>query len=239
MNKSLITNLLAAAVLLSGLLLPDPWRQPLLLTGLFSLAGALTNWIAIHMLFERVPFLYGSGVITARFAEFKSALQSLVMQQFFSQANVDRFFAEMMQEHGQQRLDFSDVIEHIDLSPAYDSLVATISESSFGSVLSMFGGQSALEPLREPFTKKMRKALDELAHSQPFQQSLQAKLSSASVAADIHQHIEAMVAERLEQLTPAMVKDIIQQMIRRHLGWLVVWGGVFGGLIGLLSSFVL
>lgn len=239
MNKSLVTNLIAAGLFVTGLLLPSPWREPLLFTGLFALAGALTNWIAIHMLFERVPFLYGSGVITARFAEFKSALQSLVMQQFFSQENVDRFFAELMQENGQQRLDFSDVIEATDLSPAYDSLVATITESSFGSVLSMFGGQAALEPLREPFIKKMRKALDVVAHSEQFQQSLQAKLSSAPVAADIHRHIEAMVAARLDELTPAMVKDIIQQMIRRHLGWLVIWGGVFGGFIGLLSSFFL
>jgi hypothetical protein len=27
-------------------------------------------------------------------------------------------------------------------------------------------------------------------------------------------------------------------MIREHLGWLVVWGGVFGGLIGLMTSFI-
>jgi hypothetical protein len=25
-------------------------------------------------------------------------------------------------------------------------------------------------------------------------------------------------------------------MIREHLGWLVVWGGFFGGLLGLLMS---
>jgi hypothetical protein len=25
-------------------------------------------------------------------------------------------------------------------------------------------------------------------------------------------------------------------MIRKHLGWLVVWGGVFGGIIGLAVS---
>ena len=33
-----------------------------------------------------------------------------------------------------------------------------------------------------------------------------------------------------------MVKQIVQDMIRHHLGWLVVWGGVFGGLIGLITS---
>jgi len=32
---------------------------------------------------------------------------------------------------------------------------------------------------------------------------------------------------------------MVQDLIAQHLGWLVVWGGVFGGLIGLGSSFVL
>ncbi|EMW0566351.1 DUF445 domain-containing protein, partial [Vibrio parahaemolyticus] len=26
--------------------------------------------------------------------------------------------------------------------------------------------------------------------------------------------------------------------IKEHLGWLVVWGGVFGGLIGVISTFI-
>ncbi|ELA8065922.1 DUF445 domain-containing protein, partial [Vibrio alginolyticus] len=25
---------------------------------------------------------------------------------------------------------------------------------------------------------------------------------------------------------------------KEHLGWLVVWGGVFGGLIGVISTFI-
>ena len=36
-----------------------------------------------------------------------------------------------------------------------------------------------------------------------------------------------------------MVKEMIQTLIREHLGWLVVWGGVFGGLIGAVSSILL
>jgi uncharacterized membrane protein YheB (UPF0754 family) len=51
--------------------------------------------------------------------------------------------------------------------------------------------------------------------------------------------IEDIIEIRLNELTPYMVKDIVQQLIKEHLSWLVVWGGVFGGLIGLVSSFVL
>jgi uncharacterized membrane protein YheB (UPF0754 family) len=58
-------------------------------------------------------------------------------------------------------------------------------------------------------------------------------------AADVTAKVEAIVNRRLEELTPQMVKIIVQDMIQKHLGWLVVWGGVFGGLIGLLTHLFL
>ena len=64
MNKSLVTNLVAAILVLLGFLLDN---EIVLSVGLFALSGAVTNWVAIHMLFEKVPFLYGSGVITIKF----------------------------------------------------------------------------------------------------------------------------------------------------------------------------
>lgn len=236
MNKSIITNLIATGLVATGLVLDTPLREPVLSTGLFALAGGVTNWLAIHMLFEKVPGLYGSGVISARFEEFKLGIQQLVMEQFFSEQNLERFLGEMVTETSQHHFEFHDVIEQTDLSPAYDSLVETIMESSFGSMLGMFGGANALTPLKEPFIVKMKTALNDMAHSASFQDSVRNKLTSSHANHDIQQQIEQVVTARLEELTPQMVKDIIQKMIRDHLGWLVVWGGVFGGLIGLITS---
>jgi len=236
MNKSLITNVIAAGLVATGLAIDSPFREPVLTTGLFALAGGITNWLAIHMLFEKVPGLYGSGVISARFEDFKVGINTLVMEQFFSTENLDRFFADMVTEDADHHLDFHDVIDETDLNPTFDSLVTTIMESSFGSMLGMFGGEGALTPLKEPFIEKMKVSLNEMAHSDSFQQSVKAKLSSSPVSEDIHQQIEHVVNSRLDELTPEMVKEIIQTMIRQHLGWLVVWGGVFGGLIGLVAS---
>ncbi|MBL4638699.1 MAG: DUF445 domain-containing protein [Proteobacteria bacterium] len=236
MNKSLLTNLIAASLIAAGWAMDGPLRDAVLATGLFALAGGVTNWLAIHMLFEKVPGLYGSGVITARFKDFKLGIHNLVMQQFFSKENLDRFFTEMVTEDANHQLDFHEVIEETDLSPTYDGLVATIMESSFGSMLSMFGGQEALIPLKEPFIIRMKASLNEMAHSDSFQASVREKLTSNPVSEDIHQQIEHVVNARLDELTPIMVKEIIQTMIREHLGWLVVWGGVFGGLIGLITS---
>ena len=236
MNKSIITNVVAASFVLAGMASEGQIKDVLLTIGLFSLAGGITNWLAIHMLFEKVPGLYGSGVISARFEEFKTGIHVLVMQQFFNQANLDRFFNDMVTENEHHALDFSEVIDDTDLTPAFDGLVETIMASSFGGMLAMVGGEAAITPLKDPFIGKMKIALNEIAHSPSFQQSVKAKLSSSPVSEELFQQIEHIVDARLAELTPQMVKEIIQTMIRQHLGWLVVWGGVFGGLIGLLTS---
>lgn len=237
MNKSLSTNLIAASVIGIGLWMPEPWREPVLSMGLFALAGGLTNWLAIHMLFEKMPGLYGSGVIVAKFTAFRQAIEDLVMQQFFHPAQINRFIDDL---HSQEsaHLNLQAIIEAADLTPAWQSLIETIKASSFGGMLSMLGGDKALEPLKKPFSIKMQNALCEIANSESFQQSLKAQLGQGSNADDLHQQISKIVHQRLDELTPEMVKDIIQKMIREHLGWLVIWGGVFGGLLGLVASFL-
>ena len=59
----------------------------------------------------------------------------------------------------------------------------------------------------------------------------------ANAAETMTERIEGIVRQRLDELTPERVKEIVEDMIRQHLDWLVVWGGVFGGLIGLLTHF--
>ena len=74
LNKNLLPNLVAIALILVGWAVPGVAGNLIFYTGLFALSGAVTNWLAIHMLFERVPGLYGSGVIPLHFEEFKSCL---------------------------------------------------------------------------------------------------------------------------------------------------------------------
>ena len=236
MNKSLLTNAIATSLILAGTVVEGEFKNTLLTTGQFALAGGVTNWLAIHMLFEKVPGLYGSGVISARFEEFKSGLYTLVMDEFFNQTTLDRFFSQIMTENEQHLLDFSETIDKTDLSPAFEGLIAAIMDSSLGNMLLMVGGEAAIRPLKDPFTLKMKVALKEIAHSPSFQETVKVKLSGSSDSQVIFSHVEKIVTTRLEELTPQMVKQIIQTMIREHLGWLVVWGGVFGGLIGLITS---
>ena len=47
--------------------------------------------------------------------------------------------------------------------------------------------------------------------------------------------VDRLLEEKLEELTPEIVKSMMERVIRDHLGWLIVWGNVFGAAIGLLA----
>jgi uncharacterized membrane-anchored protein YjiN (DUF445 family) len=230
MNKSLVTNLLALLAMAVGWLAALPWLWTM---GLFAFSGAVTNWLAVHMLFEKVPLLYGSGVIPARFTELKQALHRLVMEQFFSVDNLKRLAPG--NDSAPAKLQLGPVLESIDLSPAFHALLETVQKSSLGGMLAMFGGAQMLLPLQQPFTDNLRASLLEMADSEAVQQQLQQQLTSADNLTQLQPKIAAIVQARLDELTPELVKSLIQDLIQQHLGWLVVWGGVFGAAIGLLS----
>jgi uncharacterized membrane protein YheB (UPF0754 family) len=233
LNKSFITNTVAILLILLSYVFPN-YSEILLYTGLFALSGAITNQLAIHMLFEKVPFLYGSGVIPARFEAFKSAIKELIMEQFFTKERIDAFFAQE-----EQKIELTPIIEKSDFSAAYDALAKTVMESPFGNMLGMFGGESALEGLREPFTQKMKAAIINIVNSKAFNETMQEHLRHSSLSDDMLASIENIITQRLDELSPQMVKEMVQKLIKEHLGWLVVWGGVFGGLIGAISSILL
>lgn len=233
LNKSLITNLVA--ITLIGLSFTTTEFSSLLLyTGLFALSGAVTNQLAIHMLFEKVPFLYGSGVIPARFEAFKESIKNLMMNQFFTKEQLDTFFASE-----EKKINLEPIIEQTDFSPAFDALSKTVMESQFGGMLGMFGGESALDALREPFSLKMKSAVIKIVNSDTFNKTLAQSMQKSSLSDDMLDSIESVIDARLNELTPQLVKEMVQKLIKEHLSWLVVWGGVFGGLIGLVSSFLL
>jgi len=230
-NKSLVTNFFALVFTLSGLFLAN---HILYTVGLFALSGAVTNWLAVHMLFEKVPGLYGSGVIPARFEDFKLGIRQLMMEQFFTKENIDRFLSSS--SGAASSIDLSPVIEKVDLTPAFDNLVSVIEGSSFAPMLAMVGGSEALQPMKEPFIEKMKGSITEISQSDDFTSLLRDELEQPDMIATMQDKVSDIIEKRLNELTPQLVKEIIQTMIKKHLGWLVVWGGVFGGVIGLIAA---
>jgi len=234
-NKSFITNFIAFLIIVAGYLFPIE-SDLIKSIGFFALSGAITNWLAIHMLFEKVPFLYGSGVIPNRFDEFKFAIKDLMMKQFFTQENVEQFI-EQEEQQGSQIFNIDPLLNAINYDKVYEGLVTSIMGSSFGSMLQMMGGEEALTPLKEPFTEKMKATFREMVKSERFKDVLKKGLDSRKLGHDVVSKIETIIDKRLNELTPQLVKEIVQKIIKVHLGWLVVWGGIFGGILGAVFSF--
>ncbi len=225
LNKSLTTNLAALTIIGISYLSPN-YNEIIYLTGLFALSGAITNWLAIHMLFEKVPFIYGSGVIPSRFEEFKMGIKQVVMTEFFTQQNINVFLDQ------QTEFFLTDIGDMVNFERVFDGLVEAIESSSMGSMLAMLGGRKALQPLKEPVTLKLQEVISEIKEAKSLD------IGDKKLTSPLLIQIEQIIDHRLDELTPGQVKNIIQEMIRKHLGWLVVWGGAVGGLIGFGAAII-
>ena len=221
-NKSLITNLVSILIIFIGYFYKDEYSF-ILMTGVFALSGSVTNWIAVHMLFEKIPFLYGSGVILERFEDIKLGIKNLILKELFTETQINNFLLDNKNNSSET------IIEKIDFDKVFIGLVEAIEGSQLGGMLAMVGGRKALDPLKEPFTQKLKIIIDDFLTEN-------SSSDNGSNATSLLSKIENILDARLADLSPEDIKSIVQRMIKEHLGWLVVWGGFFGGLLGLILS---
>ena len=220
---SFLTNIIAILILVTGYVSPY-FSNAIRNIGLFALSGSITNWLAIHMMFKKIPLIYGSGIIELRFQDFKIGIKDLVMNQFFDKEGSEKFLTKI------NRLTISKFESSVDFELLYKQLVIAIIASPAGSIIEMIGGEAALEPLRDPVINKIKEFIKKLADS-----SLSIKNTDVEL---LILEAEKVITTKIDKLTPPMVKKIVQDMIKKHLGWLVVWGGVFGGIIGLIATII-
>ena len=220
MNKSIVTNLSALVIIIIGIFSPY-YSEQILTAGLFALSGSITNWLAVHMLFEKVPLLYGSGIIVKRFEDFKLGIKSLIIEEFFKKNSFENFFKDDL-------IDKNKILEEINYDKIFDKFIESIEESSFGSMLKMVGGKKALEPLKESLILKIKEIFSDFIENNLAKEK--------HIDNKFHDKIDKLINIRLEELSPQDVKIIIKNIIHKHLGWLVVWGGVFGFTLGLTIS---
>ena len=232
-HMSFLTSLISLAIFLFSYVSPTYGRE-LRSIGLFALSGAITNWLAIHMLFEKVPGFYGSGVIALRFQDFKLGIKSLIQEQFFTEKNIKQFL-DKNNDDNKGKNEISKLIQELDFDSLFQKLLQGIQSSPLGGMLQMVGGTQVLEPAKGAIIETLKKEILEYTDSPTFKEKASSLVNNRLNPKDISQVID----QKLSEMTPNMVKNIIQKMIRKHLGWLVVWGGILGGLLGLIAEMAL
>lgn len=254
MDKGLFSNCVSITCLLTGCLLPRSPLQGLVLTvGLFAVSGGMTNSLAVKMLFDRIPFLVGSGVIPARFREIRTKIRQLIMTHFFAPGSLEEYFREHRADFDPRRYlrrredgkgfaaDFLEenwekIASTQVLEPLLDRQIQKLIDSPMGGVLVMMG----LENVKPAVSQFVAGLLNQVkAHALETVGRLDvdftAYLDEHRMALDVCAHVERLLESKLQQLDAQRVKGLLEEVIRRHLGWLVVWGNIFGGLLGLAS----
>lgn len=245
LNKGSVSNLITFCVLILGVVLVEvtgsEFSKYVLSLGLFGFAGGITNWLAIKMLFDRIQVgpvsLIGSGVIPRRFKEIRRTVKDTIMVTFFDPAYLRHYLGERTKGMVES-LDVEGKVIQMLNTPEIDALLAVkLSEAAAtpeGAVLNMAagfvpGGIAGLVPMIKPMLAGFASELGPLL-ARSFD------IGSEENLVKIRIEIDKLMTEKLELLTPGVVKQLMERVIREHLGWLIVWGNVFGALIGAVSQ---
>ena len=148
----------------------------------------------------------------------------MIIIEFFNEENINNFLKK------NENMDSEKIISSIGEDKIFIKLLEAIENSSLGNMLNMVGGKEALKPLKEPMIKKIKEVLNDFYKKKDNESNF--------FTEDIRVKVENIIDNRLKELSSLEVKIIIQKMIKQHLSWLVVWGGVIGALIGLVVSYI-
>ena len=207
----------------------------LLWGGAFGLSGGLTNSIAIHMLFEPVCNLPGTGVIPRNFKEIRKSVKDTMMRTFFDGPHVQQFVESRIKAMASS-LDLGaklvDVLSTQEADELITKALTGLLEKPEGWPLLLFGAAPAeLTTMVKPFLLAMAPEVAPLLEKM-------VDPSTILPVEKVREEIDGLMESRLQELSPERVKELIQEVIRKQLGWLVVWGNVAGALIGVATVLV-
>ncbi|KAJ3434498.1 hypothetical protein M0812_01612 [Anaeramoeba flamelloides] len=248
LTKGTISNSITFFFLILGLILiktntknknQQTFGQYLLAFGLFGFAGGVTNWLAVKMLFDKIGYgkyyLPGSAIIPHRFKAIRETVKNTIMQTFFDEDYLKKYISKKFNEiMTSSDLNIEEKLKNILESPKVEKIIDQklddLKNKPEGLVLVMMGIEpSKLKPLILPFIVNAAKDFAPLLLS-AFDPKKFIKIRK------VRKEIDKLMTEKLKELTPPIVKKLMEDVIREHLGWLIVWGCVFGGFIGVISK---
>eukprot|EP00028_Trichosphaerium_sp_Am-I-7-wt_P001564 CAMPEP_0168521534 /NCGR_PEP_ID=MMETSP0405-20121227/8725_1 /TAXON_ID=498012 /ORGANISM="Trichosphaerium sp, Strain Am-I-7 wt" /LENGTH=165 /DNA_ID=CAMNT_0008542795 /DNA_START=317 /DNA_END=814 /DNA_ORIENTATION=- len=148
--------------------------------------------------------------------QFLSKYMSAKIGQFFGSLDIESKITGFLE---------SEQVEEI-----IDNKLSELSARPEGMWLSMMGIDPAnLKPMIKPFIVGMG------ADIGPTLMTNIDPMSFINVE-KIRQEVDNLMVTKLQELNAGRVKKLMEDVIRKHLGWLIVWGNVFGGILGLITK---
>lgn len=241
-EKGNISNLITFFILVVGVILrvlvgEDDYKSTLyarcvLAAGVFGFSGGVTNLLAVRMLFDEIPGVYGSGIIPKQFESIKKAIRAMILDTFFE----EKFLARQVQEkigilHDQSTV--SDALDKAMAVPAFgtalEDKLSMLMTTPIGAMIVAAGATPAsLVPIVKPIIRQVGlEVAPRVANS----------LSNQAIPLDkFRDQVDRLIEERLAELTAHRVRMLVEAVMKANLGWLVVWGNVLGSTLGLIAE---
>ncbi|KAL5467656.1 hypothetical protein EMCRGX_G031917 [Ephydatia muelleri] len=202
--------------------------------GVFGFMGGVIIWIAVEMLFRRIPFLFGSGVLLRQYKSIRETISSIVIETLFDPAALRKYFSgknkkvrEMLRVDTKLGLFNSQIVEVV-----IDQKISAILAGPDGFVLNMMGVNQ--DQLRLTMKTHARDFINEIS---PL---VMEKLADPGLTdgVDLHEEAEKILGTKIGQLSSGKVRQLMAVMIRKHLSWLIVWGNILGATFGITIEVV-
>lgn len=253
-GKDTLSNTVTFVIMIIGIVLRleediDDRDTPgsfLIAFGLFGFSGGVTNALAVKMLFDKIPLLYGSGIIPERFLEIRAAIKSMLMRAFFEPSFVERTINDKLPLL-LDSLDIQGRMESFAKSSTFDTMMEgaveeLLANPNAGMMLKMAGKENILnmgKPMAVNMLTNLAPKMQQFMMGEGGEGNGNGGDGKSPVdVAIIIKHIDEMMEARLLHLTPSIIKTLMEGVIRDHLVWLVVWGNIFGGMIGLVAAII-
>ncbi|KAI8484161.1 uncharacterized protein LOC144912127 isoform X2 [Branchiostoma floridae x Branchiostoma belcheri] len=204
--------------------------------GLFGFAGGFTNWLAVVMLFTRIPGVYGSGVIPNRYREIRAKVKEVIMEMFFDEEFLEKYLSHKLMEvanNVDMKAKVGEIVHSKTVDRLIDEKLASLGTTPEGQLILKMGvDPKSLKPMIKPFLQGFGEDLAPM-----IKETLSDPMQVIDVS-KLRKEMEKYMNSRMETLTEQRVTSLLEAVIRPHLGWIIVWGCVFGGLIGIITQAV-
>lgn len=186
---------------------------------LSAFIGWFTNWIAIKMLFHpreprKILFFTFQGVFPKRQAAFAQKLGKLVSEELLSFSDI------------KDKISNPDNLEKV--MPVIDNHIdhfLRVRMSDQMPVISMFIGDKTINSLKTLFMTELRELFPVIM--QKYADNLQGEID-----------LEKIVAEKVAGFSSDKLESILNQIMKKELGFVELLGGVIGFLIGVIQVLI-
>ena len=224
---SCIVFVLVGVILLYSSYSPHTGRF-FLAAGLYGLAGAFSNYVAVRFLLHNV-------FIARNEQQFKRAIRSIVMNLFFDRETIE---AELV-DHVRKVLgtfslkkNLQSVFESDDFDGAIDKKLYQFAAGPDGMMLAMLGiPATSLKPLVTPIILGLATDLSPILEDVFTPENV---ITADRLADALHN----VVTDRIQALTLADVRAVLKGVLFPHVAAMVLWGSLFGCLIGVATEIV-